>query len=220
MIGPIIKFKGIQEGLLIIVEGSNIEDIKKELDKKIMETSEFYQGIKFLGVESKSLTNDEILDLNLMLKYKYDLDINLKTAFNELLHPTIEKDYKVKEESTESFVEEFKGEMTKFIYGTLRSGQEIEYEGHIVVVGDVNPGAVLKANGNVVILGILRGIVYAGLGGDENSIIAAYKLIASQLKICDIIGRAPDETEFDHSVPEVVRLIDGKLVIEPYLPNR
>lgn len=220
MIGPIIKFKGIQEGLLIIVEGSNIEEIKKELDKKIMETSEFYEGIKFLGVESKSLTNDEILDLNLMLKYKYDLDINLKTAFNELLHPTIEKDYKVKEESTESFVEEFKGEMTKFIYGTLRSGQEIEYEGHIVVVGDVNPGAVLKANGNVVILGILRGIVYAGLGGDENSIIAAYKLIASQLKICNIIGRAPDETEFDHSVPEVVRLIDGKLVIEPYLPNR
>ena len=220
MVNPIIKFKGIKEGLLVIVDGSNMEVIKIELDKKIRETSKFYQGIKFLGVESKSLTNDEVLDLNLMLKYKYNFDIDLKTVFNDLLHTTIEKDYRNNEDLSESFVEEFQGEMTKFICGTLRSGQEIEYEGHVVVIGDVNPGALIKANGNVVILGNLRGVVYAGLGGDKNSIIAAYKLFASQLRICNIIGRASDENEFHYDVPEVVKLIDGELVIEPYLPNR
>lgn len=224
MIGPVIKFKGIQEGLLIIVEGSDIKLIKEELDKKISETSKFYQGIKFLGIESKSLTNDEILDLNLMLKYKYDFDITLKNSFKDLLYPTIEKDHKVKEDplesSLESSLEEFKGEKAKFIHGTLRSGQEIDYDGHVVVVGDVNPGAFIKASGNVVIMGILRGVVYAGLGGDESSIIAAYKLIASQLRIGNVIGRAPDEKESHYNVPEIVRLVDGKLVIEPYLPNR
>ena len=224
MIGPVIKFKGIQEGLLIIVEGSDINLIKEELDKKISETSKFYQGIKFLGVESESLTNDEILDLNLMLKYKYDFDITLKNAFKDLLYPTIEKDHKMDEGSLEvtleSSLEELKGEKAKFIYGTLRSGQEIDYDGHVVVVGDVNPGAFIKASGNVVIMGILRGVVYAGLGGNESSIIAAYKLIASQLRICNIIGRAPDESELHYNVPEIVKLVDGKLVIEPYLPNR
>lgn len=217
---PIIKFKGVDEGVLIIIDDSNIETIKKELDKKISETSNFYQGIKFLGVESKYLTRDEILDLNLLLKYKYEFDISLKDIFNDLFHPSTEKDSKKHDKPLESFIDEVQGEMTKFIYGTLRSGQEIEYEGHIVIIGDVNPGALIKANGNVVILGNLRGVVYAGLGGNRDSIIAAYKLLATQLRICDIIGRAPDENEFHYKVPEVVKLIEDNLVIEPYLPNR
>nr|WP_300002071.1 septum site-determining protein MinC [Tissierella sp.] len=220
MANPIIKFKGVHEGLLITIEGSDIELIKEELDKKISETSKFYQGIRFLGVESKSLTQEEILDLNLLLRYKYELDISLKDIFKDVFHHSEEKTYKKDEKDSENFINEMQEEMTKFIYGTLRSGQEVAYEGHVVVVGDVNPGAVIKANGNVVILGNLRGIVYAGLGGDRSSIIAAYKLLASQLRICDVIGRAPDETEFHYKVPEIVRLKDGKLEIEPYLPNR
>lgn len=221
MPNPIIKFKGVHEGLLINIDGSDIELIKKELDKKISETSKFYQGIRFLGVESETLTQEEILDLNLLLRYKYELDISLKDIFQDTFNSSEQKYYKKDIEGTdESFINEVQGEMTKFIYGTLRSGQEVDYEGHVVVIGDVNPGALIKANGNVVILGNLRGVVYAGLGGNENSIIAAYKLLATQLRICDIIGRAPDETEINHKAPEIVKLTDGKLIIEPYLPNR
>lgn len=217
---PVIKFKGVDGGLLINISGSDIENIKEELDKKISESFEFYKGIKFLGVESDDLTEDEILDLNLLLKYKYELGMSLEDLFKDLLHPEIEKTSKVDVKPIESSLADIKGEKTRFIYGTLRSGQEIESEGNVVVVGDVNPGALIKANGNVVVLGILRGVVYAGLGGDRDSIIAAYKLLASQLRICDIIGRAPEEDAFHYKVPEVVRLTDGELVIEPYLPNR
>lgn len=221
---PIIKFKGVQGAVLVSVEGSDIKLIKKELDKKISETSKFYQGIEFLGVEGEKLTKEEILDLNLSLKYKYDLDIDLKNIFDNLSNPpVIEKEIKKNKEvekDIEIVLNEFKDEMTKFIYGTVRSGQEIKSEGHIVIIGDVNPGALIKANGNVVVLGILRGVVYAGLGGDGNSIIAAYKLLATQLRICNTIGRAPDEKEFHYDVPEVVKLVDGELLIESYLPNR
>ena len=220
MANPIIKFKGNQEGLLISIDGSDIRRIKEELDKKIGETSRFYQGIRFLGIESNTLTRDEILDLNLRLKYKHDMDIDLKSIFNDLFEDSEEKDKKQGLEEKESFVETFQGEMTKFIYGTLRSGQEVDFDGHVVVIGDVNPGAFIKANGNIVVLGILRGVVHAGLGGDKTSIIAAYKLLATQLRICDIIGRASDENEFHYDVPEVVKIVDEKIVIEPYLPNR
>lgn len=220
MANPIIKFKGNQEGLLISIDGSDIRRIKEELDKKIGETSRFYQGIRFLGIESNTLTRDEILDLNLRLKYKHDMDIDLKSIFNDLFEDSEVKDKKQGLEEKESFVETFQGEMTKFIYGTLRSGQEVDFDGHVVVIGDVNPGAFIKANGNIVVLGILRGVVHAGLGGDKTSIIAAYKLLATQLRICDIIGRASDENEFHYDVPEVVKIVDEKIVIEPYLPNR
>ncbi len=220
MSSPIIKFKGNQEGLLINIDGSDIDFIKKELDKKISESSKFYQGIKFLGVEGKNLTKEEILDLNLNLKYKYNFDIDLKTVFNDVLYPPIERGEKNKEKDLDGFIDGFKGEITKFIYGTVRSGQEIKSEGHIVIIGDVNPGSIIKANGNVVVLGILRGVVYAGLSGEKKAIIAAYKLLATQLRICDIMGRAPEENEFHYNVPEVVKIVDGELVIEPYLPNR
>lgn len=224
---PIIKFKGMQGGVFVSIDGSDINLIKKELDKKISETSKFYQGIKFLGVEGKELTKDEILDLSLSLKYKYDLDIDVKNIYEDLLNPptikkeiVIEKEVLKEQDYDHSLVNEFQDEITKFIYGTVRSGQEIKSDGHIVIIGDVNPGALIKANGNVVVLGILRGVVYAGLGGDRNSIIAAYKLLATQLRICDTIGRAPDEKEFHFNVPEVVKLVDGELVIDSYLPNR
>ena len=57
---------------------------------------------------------------------------------------------------------------TQFYRGTLRSGQTLESETGIVVVGDVNPGAAVMANGSIVVLGAVKGSVYAGLGGDED----------------------------------------------------
>lgn len=236
MSDSVVKFKGVQEGLFININSSDIELIRKELDKKINETSKFYQGIKFLGIKSETLTEDEILDLNLILKYKYDFDIELKNIIEEVARPpkiddhkkenseivekNVKKDHEESSDTSERLLDEFPDRMTKFIHGTLRSGQEIKYEGHIVIIGDVNPGAFIKADGNIVVMGNLRGVAYAGLGGDRNSIIAAYKLLASQLKICDVIGRAPDQKVDHYDAPEVVRLLDGKLTIEPYLPNR
>lgn len=225
MSNPVIKFKGEQEGLYINIYSSDIELIKKLLDKKISKTSKFYQGIKFLGIRSETLTEDEILELNLILKYKYDFDIELGNIIT-VTKKEEETGSSNKVESSknigrrDSFFNEFQDRMTKFIHGTLRSGQEIDYEGHVVIVGDVNPGAFIKAGGNIVVMGNLRGVAYAGLDGDRNSIIVAYKLLASQLKICDIIGRAPDQKEDHYDAPEVVRLVNGELVIEPYLPNR
>ncbi len=220
MANPIIKFKGVDEGLIISIDDTDIKLIKDELDKKINLISKFYQGIKFLGVESKCLTQEEILDLNLLLKYKYELDISLESILDGLPYVAKDNDINKADRPSKTFIDKCQVKTTKFIHGTLRSGQEVKYEGHVVIVGDVNPGAVIKAKGNVVILGNLRGVVYAGLGGDKNSIIAAYNLLTNQLKIFNIIGRAPDENEFHHKGPEIAKLIDDELVIEPYLPNR
>lgn len=75
---------------------------------------------------------------------------------------------------------------TLFHKGTLRSGSKIEYNGNIVIIGDVNPGAIIKSRGNVLVIGHLNGSVYAGLGGDKNSFIAAMFLNPIQLGIADV----------------------------------
>ncbi|MEA1974288.1 MAG: septum site-determining protein MinC, partial [Bacillota bacterium] len=81
---------------------------------------------------------------------------------------------------------------TVFIEHTLRSGNEVISDGNIVVLGDVNPGAVLKAKGNIIVIGKLRGIAHAGIEGDNNAFISANLLLPSQIRISNVISRSSD----------------------------
>lgn len=97
--------------------------------------------------------------------------------------------------------------------GTLRSGQRVDYEGNVVIVGDVNPGAEIKATGDIVILGALRGLAHAGSNGGEGAVVA-FRLAPTQLRIGDVIGRPPEGGPLGRE-PEVARLKDGMIEIEP-----
>ena len=83
----------------------------------------------------------------------------------------------------------------QFYRGTLRSGQKIEVPGSIVILGDINPGAQVIAGGNVVVLGCLKGIVYAGYPADRTAIVVSLLMDPMQIQIGEFIARAPDEHE-------------------------
>ncbi|MBO8168778.1 MAG: septum site-determining protein MinC [Thermoanaerobacteraceae bacterium] len=109
---------------------------------------------------------------------------------------------------------------TILIKKTMRSGQSVRYPGHVVVLGDVNPGAEIIAGGNIVVMGFLRGVAHAGASGNEDVVVAAFRLQPTQLRIAHHITRAPDEekdTIPDH--PELARIKDGVVVIERYEPG-
>lgn len=111
-------------------------------------------------------------------------------------------------------LQEFTDENTILIERTIRSGQTISYNGNIVILGDVNPGAEVIAAGNVIVMGILRGVVHAGASGDGDAVVIAFRLRPTQLRIANHITRAPDgEEEFSHW-PEVARIKDGVVTIE------
>jgi len=97
---------------------------------------------------------------------------------------------------------------------TLRSGQSVRHEGDVIVLGDVNPGAEVVATGHIVVMGSLRGVAHAGASGNAAAIVAATKLRPTQLRISNVIGRAPDEEEPLKPVPEVARVRDGMIVVE------
>jgi len=103
----------------------------------------------------------------------------------------------------------------KFIRTTVRGGTRIQYEGSVVVVGDVNPGAEIVAAGNVIVLGLLRGMVHAGAGGSRDAFISALKLKPTQLRIADLIARCPDDPDTPGVYPEIASVRDGMIVVNP-----
>lgn len=105
-------------------------------------------------------------------------------------------------------------EETTLVCRHLRSGQKLYARGNLVVLGDVNPGAEVIAGGNILVMGVLRGMAHAGRFGDENTLVAAYRLNPTQLRIADHITRPPDGEEIMVNSPELARIRAGKVIIE------
>lgn len=112
------------------------------------------------------------------------------------------------------------GEDTLLIQKTLRSGQSIKHSGNVVVLGDVNPGAEIIAGGHVVVMGTVRGVVHAGATGNQEATITAFYLNPIQLRIGNIISRAPDGDRPCPESPETARINSGNLIIEKYQPPK
>lgn len=105
---------------------------------------------------------------------------------------------------------------------TLRSGQRVCHKGHLVIIGDVNPGAELVADGDITVWGALRGMAHAGASGNTNAEIRALKFEPIQLRIAHAIARSPDRNKPGNnfpSGPETARVVDGKIRIAGSEPD-
>jgi septum site-determining protein MinC len=104
-----------------------------------------------------------------------------------------------------------------YLRQTLRSGQTVSHAGHLVIIGDVNPGAEIMAEGDITIWGALRGIAHAGIGGNVNAEIRALKLQPIQIRIAHAIARSPDRPRVKYAGgkvgPEAARIVDGRIKI-------
>jgi len=99
--------------------------------------------------------------------------------------------------------------------GTLRGGQSLANVGHIVVVGDVNPGAELVAGGDIVVFGALRGVAHAGAQGDRSARVYALVLEPTQLRIATTIAAGAERA--GAPVPEEAFLAESgdRIAIAP-----
>jgi len=202
-------FKGTKEGIRIQIDESvDFDAALAFLRKKLDQSLAFYKEAEIIGTEGKILLENERAQLYQMLIGDYQ--INVKTLDNI-------SNMQVK---IERIIEKAEPESGKgasvFIRRTLRSGVSIKSEGDLVVVGDVNPGAELIAVGNIVIMGALRGVAHAGCLGDRTAVVAANKLLPTQLRIDTLITISPEEDD-EIQYPEIAEIKDGQIVIEPYI---
>lgn len=99
-----------------------------------------------------------------------------------------------------------------YLRNTIRSGTEVRHSGSIILLGDLNPGAVVIAAGDIIIWGSLRGVAHAGANGNREARIMALKMQPTQLRIADLVARAPEkspeqiEPEIAYIAPVGIRL--------------
>ncbi len=107
----------------------------------------------------------------------------------------------------------------RFYKGTLRSGQVLESETSIIILGDVNPGARVISKGNVVVLGAMKGNAVVGAAGNESAFVAALSMDPMQIRIGDVIARSSDKVQKKkkkaEDVPKIAYVEDGNIYIEP-----
>ncbi len=165
------------EIIIRISEGAEYKEIIECLNKKIPALKKLYKTEKTpICVIGKVLKNKEIEEIKKIIQEEIDVEITFDSPKTLGLHG-IKKVFEKDIENSE----------TKFHKGSLRSGQKIEFEGSLVILGDVNSGAEVIAGENIVVLGDLRGLAHAGAKGNKKAIIATHKIDCPQVRIANIV---------------------------------
>ncbi len=165
------------EVIVKIDAGAEHKKVMANLKKKLPELKKLYKEDKTpMIIKGTALSNEEKKEIKALIQETIKVEIRFEEANSLGL-------YGIKE----TYCREISTSETKFHKGSLRSGQKIEYEGSIVILGDVNGGAEVVAGENVVVLGTLRGLAHAGANGNKSAIIAADQIETSQIRISNII---------------------------------
>lgn len=102
---------------------------------------------------------------------------------------------------------------------TCRSGEVIRYPGDVVALADVNPGAEIIADGDIVVFGALRGLAHAGAAGDLKATIIALNLESHRVQIGPHIGEAPARVRRSKSprrTPQVAYVRRRSVFVAPF----
>ncbi|HOJ77173.1 MAG TPA: septum site-determining protein MinC [Bacillota bacterium] len=202
-----VIFKGYRNGLkLIIPETVSFDECLTELQNQLDKSRSFFKGAVIrIQLGNRKLSESEYAAIEKILT---DNGLVLQGIVEE---PNLKKQPVKKPEPRED------GIRTITINKTLRSGQKVEYDGNILILGDVNPGAEVIASGDIIVYGRLRGTAHAGAEGDPTAKIMAFQLNPVQIRIAGIITRDSEKTKkskIKAFSPEVALIKEGLIVVE------
>lgn len=223
-----VVIKGNKYGIMLMLDCNvPFEEIKLNLASKFKESAKFFgSGFMALTIEGRAVNKDqekEIIDIisqnsELNIVCIMDMDENNQERYRSLIEETLVKNTFNEPKKTNTIQETEKGcSCSKFVQGTLRSGQVFQCEESVVILGDVNPGAKIVSAGSVVVLGSLKGSVYAGVNGDLRAIVIALEMNPVQIRIGDIIACSGDKPKKSTKHETKIAYVDdGNIYIDLY----
>jgi septum site-determining protein MinC len=203
--GAAITVKGLRDGVLITLNRGELAALLAELAELIDSRKTFFQGGQVaVQVGERRLERDALVGLcrifsqrGVGLSALLSDDPSTRSAASDLgLRTRLASDaigpalFDMPAQSSKESLEH----QGVLVERTLRSGQSIYCPGHVVILGDVNPGAQVIAGGDVIVWGRLRGMVHAGASGDPERCVCALDLSPTQLRIGSHIARPPKKT--------------------------
>lgn len=185
-----------------IEEQAEQKEIIQELKKKMTELKKLYQeDTTPIFVTGKVFKNKEMEQIQETIQKVIEVEVKFDSPKILGLHGI-----------KRSFSKEIATSETKFHRGSLRSGQKIEFDGSLVILGDVNAGAEVLASENIVVLGILRGMAHAGAKGNKEAIIAAASIESAQIRIANIVKEIEKE-ELDEEIKTCAYVNEEKEIV-------
>jgi septum site-determining protein MinC len=211
-----VVIKGNRNGITVVLdENMEYAQLKLQIAEKFEASSKFFGNANMaLAFEGRRLSPAQQLEVMDIIMSSSDLNIvcivDDDSTQDEKFQKAIEASKKEEPPAPDS---------GQFYKGTLRSGQVLEAEGSIIVLGDVNPGGRIIAAGNVIVLGSLRGNVVAGVNGNENCFVVALEMNPMQIKIGEVIARCSDsapkkKNKVKGVEPKIAYVEEGNIYIE------
>lgn len=225
-----IIIKGTSDGLTITLGSGHWDTLLDLLDKELDQKAGFFKGGRALiSVGNRLLNAIELKAMGDLVEKHHMTLWSVQSQAEETRQvanamglevvetgPQIGAASKPKPQKVSPPVNQSATMTTKTIRHTLRSGQSIKHEGHVVVIGDVNPGAEIAAGGHIMVWGKLRGTVYAGAISPDDAFVCALELAPLQLAIGNVVSRAPSDGQSNQVIPEIAFVQDGQIVAEAW----
>jgi septum site-determining protein MinC len=222
-----VSIKGIRDGLLVILaDDVSWDEAEPALLDTIQQRHDFFRGARVaLQVGERTLDREDIRKLRDKLA-EHDVQLStilgtsaetIRSARRMDIDTELPEGVAPAEDSGElpPIDSNTYGSSGVLVKATLRSGRIIRHVGHVIVIGDVNPGAQIIAGGDVIVWGRVRGTVHAGANGDESALVCALDLRPMQLRIANYVAIASD-TSGRRPHPEVASVRNGQIVAEEW----
>jgi septum site-determining protein MinC len=200
-----VTIRGTKEGLILFLDDEcSFSELVSELEEKL--SSNYPQISEGPAVHVKVSVGNRFLSD----EHKNQL-ITIISEQRKLVINQIESNVITKQQAEQLQKEA----QTATVMKAVRSGQVLEVQGNLLLLGDVNPGGTVVATGNIYIMGVLRGIAHAGSEGNKEAIISAAKMEPSQLRIAEIVSRSPDTKDSERHEMECAYVgADNQIAIE------
>jgi septum site-determining protein MinC len=236
-----VTIKGIRDGLRVTLREGPLPVLVETLAERLSEQGEFFQGGRVaLVVGERSLSTSELGELSaLFLQHEMELwtvlsedpatqeaarALELGTRLAGSGKELVGGEARLDSQPTLPGLpapppSEELGAEGLLVRGALRSGRVVTSQGHVAIIGDVNPGAEIVAGGDVIVWGKLRGLVHAGAFGDRRAVVCALEMIPTQLRIADLITVSPAGPRDADPIPEMASIKNGQIVAECWNPG-
>ena len=217
MANPIVALRAYRDGLhLIIKPHLSITEIEKAIQTEISRMNRPLNGTSIqIDLKGPTLQEEEMAYLRSKLKETHNLTVRdfMVTAEDPAPRPiaAAPTTHIITQPVNPSDSRE--NEPSRVVPHTIRSGQTEDFlQGNMIIYGDVNSGAEVRAGGDIVVLGALRGNAHAGLNGRLSSVIIAMDLVPLQLQIGNYLNRIPID-EKSRGYPEIARIGKEDVII-------
>ncbi|HCJ78970.1 MAG TPA: septum site-determining protein MinC [Desulfotomaculum sp.] len=212
----IVSIKGTREGLVIVFDPNyEFEEIKKSLRNKMEAANNFFKGAKFtFGRAVQAISSQQRLEIENICQ-QYGLVPFPKASSLAFEGKNIKLFLK------DPVLNNGLSEQAWLVPCPLRSGQEINCPGHLVVIGDVHSGAKVAAAGNVVVMGTCAGTVCAGEKNNYQAVIIALSIDKKSCLVIAGVNAEPGVNSNSLKKQAQIAFLEGqKIAIEPYPKNK